>query len=471
MNQTEEQNPYREAFNTLKESQFKVANRTYKQRIQKLKKLRVALEHTFKNDIRQALYEDFKKPFLETDLSEIYPVISEIKLAQRELKSWTGKHSVSTPWALFGATSWIKYEPKGVCLIIAPWNFPFNLLLSPLVSAVAAGNVVILKPSEMAPHSAKVLDKISKHVFEPNEVILVQGGIPETEELLKLPFNHIFFTGSTAVGKIIMREAAKNLTSVTLELGGKSPTIIDASANIEAAVQKIVFGKCLNAGQTCIAPDYLLVHDKVKDRVIDQLKKTIKQFYSENPETAVSFSRIVNQKHLERLEKLLQNALSLGATVECGGLINKQQNYMEPTVLSDVAPQANILKEEIFGPILPVLTFSTLEEAIAIINTRERPLAMYIYSKTPKNITQLVNNTRTGGTCINNNLVHFLNHQLPFGGVNSSGIGKSHGFFGFEEFSNKRAMLKQHIWATTKLIYPPYNKFKQKIVDAMLKWF
>lgn len=464
-------NRFTEVFMTLKKNQYAVANTSAKQRIAKLKALRKALEVDFKQAIREALQKDLNKPHLETDLTEIYPVIKEIKYASKHLKSWMRNQYVETPLALIGASSWIKYEPQGVCLIMAPWNFPVNLLFVPLVSAIAAGNTVILKPSEMTAHTSHVLKQIVETVFNSHEVVLAEGGIKESQELLKLPFNHIFFTGSPTVGKIVMKAASEHLTSVTLELGGKSPSIIDATANLKDVVKKTVFGKFLNAGQTCIAPDYLLIHESIKEKFVSIFKETVSKFYSENPQESHSYCRIVNSKQQQRLLRHLDDAKQKGAKIEIGGVENTQGNYLAPTLILDVPMEASLMQEEIFGPILPVLTFRTLEEVITIVNGKEKPLALYVFSKNKRFTKEVIDGTRAGATCINHNLIHFLNNELPFGGSNHSGLGKSHGKFGFEAFSNKRAVMKQHTIGALDLLYPPYNSFKQKLIDITLKWF
>lgn len=460
-----------ELFKLQKANQFAIGNTTYKERIKKLNALKQAMEVTYKESIRKALYDDFKKPTLETDLTEIYPVLSEIKFVKKHLKSWLKLQQVDTPLALLGASSYIKYEPKGVCLIISPWNFPINLTFGPLVSAIAAGNTVILKPSEMTPHTSRLMAKIIKDLFNENEVALFEGDVELSKALLELPFNHIFFTGSPAVGKSVMKAASEHLTSVTLELGGKSPTIIDESANLEKAVKKIIFGKFTNAGQTCIAPDYVLLQSGLKEDFIKLFKKHIEEFYSEKAEASNSYGRIVNQKHFDRLVSYLEEAQQNKSIISVGGNYNSEDNFIEPTLVFDMPEDSKLMQEEIFGPILPVKTFSKIEDTVSYINTKEKPLALYIYSKNKKHIDYILNNTRAGSGCINHNLLQFLNHNLPFGGSNNSGIGKSHGFFGFEAFSNRRSLMKQHTLGATDLLYPPYNNFKQKLIDLTLKWF
>ena len=464
-------NKYWNLFKAQKDNQYIVGNTTYKQRIKKLNDLKNALEFTYRKRIQQALYDDFKKPFLETDLTEVYSIVSEIKFAKKHLRSWLKKQKVDTPFALIGSSSHYIYEPKGICLVISPWNFPLNLTFGPLVSAIAAGNTVILKPSEMTPHIAKVMADIVKDLFDENEVALLQGDVEVSKELLKLPFNHIFFTGSPNVGKIIMKSAAEHLTSVTLELGGKSPTIVDKSANIKAAAQKIAWGKFMNNGQICVSPDYLMIHEDIKEELVNELKRNINSFFSEDASSSDSYCRIVNQRHFKRLQGHLDNAKKLKAKIEMGGGTNSEDNFIQPTVISNLPEEASLLQEEIFGPILPIITFKKIDEAVNYINSKEKPLALYIYSKNNQVIKQVIDNTRAGSTCINNNVVQYSNHNLPFGGSNNSGIGKSHGFFGFQEFSNMRSVLKQHTKGSIELLFPPYNKLKQKIVNLTIKWF
>jgi len=467
----EHTNRYNKLFNKQKSNQFHVGNSSYNQRIKKLNKLQNAIEVTYRGNIKDALYKDLGKPILETELTEIYAIIGDIKHTKTNLHKWMRKQKVSTPASMLGSTSYFKYESKGVCLIISPWNFPFNLTFGPLVSAIAAGNTAIIKPSEMTPHSSELMAKIVADIFEEDEVALVQGEVETSTELLKLPFNHIFFTGSPQVGKIVMKAASKYLASVTLELGGKSPTIVDKTANIDKAAKKITWGKFLNAGQICICPDYVLIDESIKLEFIQACKKWVNEFFTENPKNSDSYGRIVTQKHFERLEGYLQNAKKHSAKIEVGGKIDSETKYIDPTIISDLQPEADLLKEEIFGPILPLVTYESLDMAIAYVNSKERPLALYMYSKNKPNIKKVMANTRAGGTCINNNILHYVNQNLPFGGINNSGIGKSHGFFGFEAFSNKRAFVKQHTFGITELLFPPYTNFKEKLARLTIKWF
>jgi aldehyde dehydrogenase (NAD+) len=430
-------------FEKQKNNQFAVANQPISERRRKLKALKKSVEVTFRSAIQDALYKDMGKPKAEVDLTEIYPITSEIKHALSHLNSWTSKQRVSTPIAFIGSTSSIQYEPKGVCLIISPWNFPVNLTIAPLVSAIAAGNTVIIKPSEMTPHISKVMKELIASVFEEKEITLVEGAIQTSTDLLSLPFNHIFFTGAPAIGKIVMSAAAKNLTSVTLELGGKSPTIIDETASIKTAAKRISLGKFVNAGQVCIAPDYIYVHKSKQEELVNEFTKIIKSFYGDNANKSESF----------------------------GGRVDENSNAIEPTILTNVKMSSKVMQEEIFGPILPIIPYDNIEEVINTINSKDKPLALYIYSKKTKNVNHILKNTRAGGSCINTNSVHFFNNNLPFGGSNTSGIGKSHGFFGFQEFSNARGVLKQHIPGALEMLMPPYTNFKERIINLTIKWF
>ncbi|WP_370000730.1 aldehyde dehydrogenase family protein [Winogradskyella sp.] len=464
-------NPYFQLFSAQKNNHFKVSQSTSKARKKKLSVLQKAIESTYREEIVDALQKDLGKPKVETELTEIYQIIAEIKFAKRNLNQWMKKQSVSTPMSMLGASSYYIHEAKGVCLIISPWNFPFNLTFGPLVSAIAAGNTVIIKPSEMTPHSSALMAKIVADIFDESEVALVEGEVEASTKLLELPFNHIFFTGSPKVGKIVMEAASKHLTSVTLELGGKSPTIIDKTANIDKAAKKIVWGKFLNAGQICICPDYILVDESVKSKFIKACKKWLDHYFSKNPKASNSYGRIVTDNHFERLNSYLKNAKQLNAIFEVGGKTDADSKYIEPTIISDIKPEAKLLEEEIFGPILPVLSYNALDEAIAYVNSKERPLALYIFSKNKANVNKIINNTKAGGTCINNSIIHYANHNLPFGGINNSGIGKSHGYYGFEAFSNKRAIVKQHTFGITELLFPPYTNLKEKLAKFTVKWF
>ena len=464
-------NPYFNLFSKQKENQYSVGQSSYRQRIIRLNALQRAIEITYRTQISEALHKDLGKPLVETELTEVYPILGDIKHVKKHLHQWMRRQKVKTPLSMLGASSYYIHESKGVCLIISPWNFPFNLTFGPLVSAIAAGNTAIIKPSEMTPNASALMSRIIADVFTEDEVALIEGKVEVSTELLKLPFNHIFFTGSPNVGKIVMSAAAKNLASVTLELGGKSPVIVDKSSNIDMAAKKIMWGKYLNCGQICVAPDYVLIDASIKTKFIDACKKWLSEFYRDKPESSRSYGRIVTDKHLERLKSHIANAKELNATIEVGGNVDASEKYIEPTIISDLKKEATVLEEEIFGPILPIVTYRTIEEAIDYINSKERPLALYVYSKDSSNTKKIINTTRAGGTCINNNIIQYANHYLPFGGVNNSGIGKSHGFFGFEAFSNKRAVIKQHTFGVTELLFPPYTGFKERLARLTIKWF
>lgn len=425
--------------------------------------------------IGKAVHADLRKPLAEIDLSEVYPVVAEIRNVLKNLDDWAQPELIDAPLTYLGTRSEVIFEPKGVCLIIAPWNFPFNLCLGPLISCLAAGNTAILKPSEATPHTAGLINTLIKEFFEEDLVTVIEGGVEVTSALLKLPFDHIFFTGSTAVGKIVMKAAAENLTSVTLELGGKSPTIIDKSANLTDAAARIAFGKFLNNGQTCIAPDYILIEESVKTEFIDLLITKIQDLFGENrkiDEHSPTYSRIVNQKNFERLDRLVKDALEQGAKLEFDGPAMAELKYMHPVILSQVSLQARIMEEEIFGPVLPILTYTTEEEVINLINSKPKPLALYIFSNRKSFQDKVIRETTAGSACINDCVLQFTHPNLPFGGVNASGIGKSHGKYGFMAFSNEKPVVKQRSgFSSTYFLHPPYTARVKRVIDMMVKWF
>lgn len=428
-----------------------------------------------REEIRQAMHADFRKPAAEVDTTEILPALDEIRLALDNLDRWTKPKKIDAPITMLGTRSIIMYEPKGVCLIISPWNYPFNLSVGPLVSALAAGNSVIIKPSELTPNTSSLIKRMAEEVFTNNEVAVVEGGTETSQELLKLPFDHIFFTGSPSIGKVVMKAAAENLASVTLELGGKSPTIITPSANAKEAAQRIAVTKFINNGQTCIAPDYVFVHqDKAKD-FVHHLKEQIPALFGggdKNVAQSNDYARIVNEKHFSRLSDLLREAENKGAKVEVGGELDFGQRFIHPVVLSAVSKESRIMEEEIFGPILPILTYSSLDEVIAYINSKPKPLALYIFGNNNGEINRIKNETSSGSICINDCAIQFLNSNLPFGGVNTSGIGKSHGYFGFLAFSNEKPVMRQRNGLTAfKFFYPPYTPGVQRMINWVLKLF
>ena len=458
-------------FNSILENHPKIKNTTSKERIIKLRKLKKNI-FLYRDKIKKALFKDFKKSSSDVDLTEIFPVTSEIKHNIRHLSKWMKDEIVPTPLTLLGSKSYIKYEPKGIILIMTPWNFPINLTFVSIINAISAGNSIIIKPSEISKNTSIVIKKIVANTFDKNEIKVILGGPKTAQKLLKLKFNHILFIGSPSIGKIVMQEAAKNLASVTLELGGKSPTIIDEKCNINKAAKRIAWSKFLNNGQVCIAPDYLFVHNKIKEKFIKQLILSIKDLYSNDPIKSDDYCRIVNKKHFNRLINLLEDAKQLGSNIIYGGNINEKENFIEPTLLDNISEKSKMYKEEIFGPLFPIFNFNKIEEVIKFINKNEKPLALYIFSKNNNNIKAIINNTSSGGVCINHSTLHYSNNNLPFGGINNSGTGRCHGIYGFHELSNKKSILKQVLPSSpTDFLFPPYNNFKNKLIEFTIKWF
>lgn len=407
-------------------------------------------------DIRQALHEDFAKPAFETDFSETFMALQEVRRARRKLKRWMRDEPVRTPLAFTGTRSWIRRESKGVCLIMAPWNFPLNLAVGPMASAIAAGNCVILKPSERTPHTSALLARMVKELFSPEEITVIEGGIPESQDLLKLPFHHLFFTGSPSVGKLVMKAAAEHLSSVTLELGGKSPAYVDGSTSLKKAAQRIAWGRFFNAGQTCVAPDYVLVEQNVHSRFMDELQSALQKFYPDGTQANPEFAQVVDLRHAQELH-------ALGAEGE--------NTHIPPTLLENPPAEHPAMQQEIFGPLLPVITVNGPQEALEQILEHERPLSMYIFSKKRATIDALLQQTRTGSTGINLTVAPFAQLELPFGGVNHSGLGKSHGRYGFEAFSNQRAIMKSTLPINYHtLVAPPYKGWKQSIMRLIMRW-
>ncbi|MGI4835360.1 MAG: aldehyde dehydrogenase family protein [Janthinobacterium lividum] len=427
-----------------------------------------------RTEVQQALYQDFKKPAAETDLTELWPSLTELRHTRRHLRRWLARRRVGTPLALLGTRSWVQLEPKGVVLIIAPWNYPFYLALDPLASALAAGNAVVIKPAEQTPATSALLRRMTQALFRPDEVLVVEGGKDEATALLALPWDHIFFTGSPAVGKVVMRAAAEHLSGLTLELGGKSPAIVDETANLRDAAEKLVWGKFLNAGQTCVAPDYLLVHASVRDALVQAMRAAINKFYNADQqgiEQSPALARIVNAQHFARLAGLLADAQARGATVALGGRSDASQCYFEPTILTDVPAGAAVLEEEIFGPLLPVLTFGKLAEAVAYINARPKPLAQYVFSASAANQRYLLAAVAAGGAAVNETIIQLAHPDLPFGGVGNSGLGKAHGYAGLLAFSNEKAVLRQRVGFTSiKPFYPPYTPRVRRLLDLLLRY-
>lgn len=444
------------------------------ERLTKLKKLRFWIKD-HQSEIQKALWKDFKKPEAEVDLSEIFPVTSEINHALKNLGAWMKPKSVSTPLPMLGTKGKIYFEPKGRVLILAPWNFPFNLTVGPLVSALAAGCPAIIKPSEMSPHTSELIAGMISELFDPAEVAVFTGEVEMATKLLELPFDHIFFTGSPAVGKIVMKAASNHLSSVTLELGGKSPVIIDQSADLEDAAGKIIWAKFVNCGQTCIAPDYVLVPEEKLEEFILRAKISLQKFYDpdyKGIEKSPDYARIINDRHFERLTRILEDAIDKGAKLEFGGKVDAGDRYLEPTLISGISEEMEIFHEEIFGPILPIMSYTKLDEAIELINAKPKPLALYIFEKDSEFSAKILKQTSSGNVVINDCVLHFLHNELPFGGVNNSGIGKAHGYHGFLAFSNEKGVLRQRIgFNNVSLLRPPYGIKTKQIIASLIKWF
>ena len=461
----------RAVFDRQRQQAPHMALTTADQRIERIKRIqRWTLAH--QADIERAMFDDFRKPPAEVVLGELTALQSEINHTVKHLKQWMKPQRLPTPLSLTGTKSHLRHEPKGNVLIIAPWNYPFVLTIRPLVSALAAGNVAILKPSEITPNTAGLISRMIAELFPPEEVAVFEGDADMSTALLELPFNHIFFTGSPAVGRVVMTAAARHLASVTLELGGKSPAIVDETADIRETAGKLAWGKYLNNGQTCIAPDYVLIHQSVKQPFMQALRETLTAMYSPDGrpvEASDSYARIVNSRHFERVRALVDDAVEKGATVALGGSMNADTNFIEPTVLDEVTDDMRVMQEEIFGPVLPVLTYSNLDDALRIVNQRDKPLAMYIHSRSRKNTQYILDRTSAGDTVVNDTLLQFSNVELPFGGVNNSGLGKSNGFFSFQEFSNQRGVM-QRDFGTLTFIYPPYTNRVNKILNFIMKY-
>lgn len=458
-------------FERQRRHQIRVRATDASERAAKIKRLREAvLRH--RATIHKALAADLGKASEETDLTEIVPVLSEARHAERHVRQWMQPHKVSTPLTLVGTSSHIRYEPKGVVLIISPWNYPFTVTLKPLISAIAAGNCVIIKPSEFTPNASAALQTLLSEVFSEDEVAVVQGEADVAQRLLQLPFNHVFFTGSPRVGKLVMQAAAHHLASVTLELGGKSPTLLDASADVATAASKIAFGKFTNAGQTCIAPDYVLVPTSLRTAFLEALAHEIETRYSGKPsqEGLAPIARIVSERHHHRLTTLLADAIEHEASIVTGGQAELEERYIAPTVVTDLAPDDALLREEIFGPILPVIPYDTLDEALAFIHARPKPLAMYLFGTDKRVIEDILQQTSAGGTVVNDVILHYVHPELPFGGVNNSGIGKSHGRHGFLAFSNERGILvQQRKRPLFRFFYPPFSSRTQSLITGLIQ--
>lgn len=431
-------------------------------RVQQLRLLKDGIQR-YEPEIMAALKQDLGKPGLEAYAAEIGFVYAELRHVLRNLKAWMRPQRVRTPLALQPSSSLVMSEPLGQVLIIAPWNYPFQLLIAPLIGAVAAGNCAVLKPSELAPHTAQVVERLITEIFPQEYVAVVQGGVETSQALLAEKWDYIFFTGSAAIGRIVARAAAEHLTPVTLELGGKSPCIVDRETDLGVTARRIAWGKFFNAGQTCVAPDYVLVDASVKDQLLEQIVHQIEQFFGPDPVRSEDYARIINLRHFDRLVGLLGEGLLV-----VGGQHDRAERYIAPTIIDGPSLTAPVMQEEIFGPILPVLTYQTLDEAIGIVRRFPKPLSLYLFSNNEATQQRVLSELSFGGGCINNTLMHLSNPHLPFGGVGESGMGAYHGKHSFDTFSHRKSIVRSTQTVDPKVVYQPY-KGKLKLVRMLLK--
>ncbi|MEJ1242275.1 aldehyde dehydrogenase [Chryseolinea sp. T2] len=428
-------------------------------RIEQLKKLKSAIKSS-ERELLDAVFADFQKGSFNTLVTEFSGVYNELDLAIRKLKSWSKSKRVTTHMANLPGASYIMPEPLGTCLIIGAWNYPINLNLVPTIAALAAGNTVILKPSELAAHTSAALSKMIAKYFDPRVLTVVEGGVKETTELLEQSFDKIFFTGSVSVGRIVYQAAAKHLTPVTLELGGKSPLIIAADANLTIVVKRLVWGKFVNAGQTCVAPDYVLVDKRIENSFLDILKEEIKlaQFSLENE----NYAQIISERHFDRLVSLIDPK-----TVLVGGEHDRSRRLIAPTVLTNIAGDDKVMEDEIFGPILPVLTYENVEGAVSFVKSRPKPLALYLFTESSSIRERIFSEVSFGGGAVNDVLVHLANDELPFGGVGNSGTGSYHGEAGFKAFSHYKSFIRRPTWFEPPLKYYPYKDWKLAVIRKL----
>jgi aldehyde dehydrogenase (NAD+) len=417
------------------------------------------------NEITQALYDDFKKPGFEAIITETAYIILDLKQTIAKIDAYVKPKKVSSGLLNFPSRDYIYYEPYGKVLIIAPWNYPFQLAICPLIGAVAGGNSVVLKPSELTPHTSAIITKIISESFDQDHVTVEQGGVEKSQELLSRRWDYIFFTGSVVVGKIVAKAAAENLTPVTLELGGKSPCIIDHTANIALAAKRLVWGKFINAGQTCIAPDYILVHQSVKTNLINQLQIEIKKAYGTDIVNSPDFARIINLKNWERLVSYMASE-----NIVFGGISDKETLYISPTLIDEPSLKSDVMQNEIFGPILPIISYQNEDELTYIIGRYEKPLSLYVFTERSEFADYVIRNFSFGGGCVNDTTTHFANKNLPFGGVGHSGMGAYHGKYSFETFSHQKSISKKGTWLDVPFRYAPY-KNKLPFLRKLLKWF
>jgi len=431
--------------------------------------LTVIQEH--RADLLSAAAADFNRPAAEVSLTELVGIVREAKTAMRQTARWMKPRHRASTLVGFGTAAWVRPEPRGRSLIISPWNYPFLLTFGPLISALAAGCPAIIKPSEITSRQAALISRIVADAFPPSEVAVVEGDATLASSLLALPFEHIFFTGSAAVGKLVMIAAAQHLGSVTLELGGKSPVIIDASADLDQAAKVVMAAKFINNGQTCIAPDYVYVEDSVREAFIVRCLACLSHTYGitvEAQKINPNLARMVSERHTARLAHLLEEAIAAGARVLAGGVIDRDARFIAPTLLADVPADAALMREEIFGPILPLISYTSLDAVIAAINEAPKPLALYVWTKRKAVAARVIAETSSGGACINHCLIQFAHGNVPFGGINDSGMGSAHGLWGFAAFSHERAVVKSRVMLADAL-FPPYSRLKQGAIDWLAR--
>ncbi|MEB2345050.1 MAG: aldehyde dehydrogenase family protein [Deltaproteobacteria bacterium] len=427
-------------------------------RLAQLDRLR-ALLHENGDALVRALEADLRKPDPEGWVTDVGFAIGEIDIARKQLRRWMKPRRVATPLQIQPARSWIVPEPVGVVLVIAPWNYPVQLALAPLAAAIAAGNAALIKPSEVTPHVSAALAGLLPRYLDPDAYAIVEGGVAETQALLAERWDHIFYTGNGRVGRIVMAAAAKHLTPVTLELGGKSPCLVDEDVDLDVAARRIAWGKFLNCGQTCVAPDYVLVHEARERELVERLAHWVRTFYGDAPQQSPDLARIVNEQHVDRLAKLLESG-----TAVIGGQVDRADRYVAPTILRDVSPDSPVMQEEIFGPILPVLPVRDMEQAIGFVNARPKPLALYVFTRRQAVEEAVLERTSAGGVTVNAAIWHLANPNLPFGGVGESGMGAYHGKHGFDAMSHWKPVLKKSTRIDPKLGYPPYTKLEKALI-------
>lgn len=457
-------NNYEEILNSQKKYKLQLGNISIKDRIEALQNLKNTIKK-YENEIINALYEDLGKSQFEAFTTEVGFIYRSINYAIKNIKKWNKIKKVKNDVAQLPGKSYIYNSSYGCVLIIGPYNYPFQLSIEPLIGAIAGGNTAVIKPSEFTPNVEGILVKIIKETFDKNYVDIITGDYKVNSELLDLPFDYIFFTGSVNVGKIVMEKASKHLTPVTLELGGKSPVIVDNTAKLDVAIKRIVWGKFSNAGQTCVAPDYILVHEDIYDKFLEKSKNVVKEFYTENVKVNNDYGKIVNDRHMKRLSNILQKDSS---KIVFGGEIDTQNRYISPTILGNVTYVDEVMKDEIFGPIMPVIKYKDMKDIEFYLNKYEKPLALYIFSENKNFSEKIINNITFGGGCINDTISHVASVYLPFGGVGKSGIGRYHGYSSFKTFTYEKSIVKKSSKIDIKLVFPPYNK-KVNLMKKIMK--